>query len=534
MRTTPPHISLRPFSVVRSLAKETRQLLNENIRSLVEIEDVSQEPTHKRSAVNIGDGLSDEQRTILDLVLKKRQSVFFTGPAGTGKSFLLRKIIQGLTVKYLEESDRRIAITASTGLAAYSIKGITLHRFAGIGIGKAPTTKLIMDIFKDPKFKLKRWLEVKVLIIDEVSMIDPTLFDKLDIIARAVRGIDQPFGGIQLVITGDFFQLPPVLEGSDDGSPRFCFEAKAWRNAVQHTITLTKIYRQKDPLFAAMLNEIREGLLTPRTIGKFRRLNRPLPAIARKGIEPVELFPLRREADLANTRRMQKIKSKKYRYIAEEGGILEDATTRKNLLSTCPASQFLELKQGAQVMLIKNIDKTLVNGSQGQVVGFANQYTFFHDRWEDKDCLESQESENEITCLPDMTSVSKESLPLYPVVRFRLAEGVTRTHLCMPMEWAVERWVPDLWQDDGWRVEKLATRIQVPLILAWALSIHKAQGQTLGLVKVDLNRVFERGQAYVALSRASSIEGLQVLNFDPNKVRAHPKAKEFYASLSKI
>jgi DNA replication protein DnaC len=217
------HTLLRQLSTASNSKKRPYQRKLQASRSPVETGVNADKPTHQETTLRMRDKLSDEQRTVLDLVLKQGKSVFFTGPAGTGKSFLLRKIIEGLSIKYLGIDDECVAVTASTGLAAYSIGGRTLHSFAGIKLGTAPTTKLIMDIFKDKKVKLKRWLEVRVLIIDEVSMVDCTLFDKLDVIARAVRGVDKPFGGIQLVITGDFFQLPPVLQGQDTGNPRFCF-----------------------------------------------------------------------------------------------------------------------------------------------------------------------------------------------------------------------------------------------------------------------------------------------------------------------
>lgn len=529
----PFNISFRQFSTENNLAKKVNQRKSQEIQPTVRTEVSAQRVSHHPQA-SFEEGLSHEQRTVLDLVLKKGKSVFFTGPAGTGKSFLLKKIIEGLAIKYLDDSEERFAVTASTGLAASNLGGRTLHSFAGIKLGNAPTTKLIMDVF-DNKMKLRRWLSVKVLIIDEVSMVDCTLFDKLDVIGRAVRGVEKPFGGIQLVITGDFFQLPPVVQGQDTGAPRFCFEANAWKDAVQHTISLTQIYRQKDPVFASMLNEIREGYLSPSTIGAFRRLNRPVTALVSKGLEAAELFPLRREADWANARRMLKLKSRVFTYRSMEGGVIEDPNTRKSLLSNCPAPELLELKTGAQVMLVKNLrDSPLVNGSQGTVVGFANKETFFHDRWLDQDYMETPEGDFRTEQLSTTAVQPEERLPLYPVVRFNLPNGYTQTILCPPEEWTIERWIRDRWQDSGWVVEKLATRIQVPLILAWALSIHKAQGQTLSLVKVDLNRVFERGQAYVALSRASSMDGLQVLNFNPNRIRAHPKVKEFYASLSRI
>ncbi|KAF5020384.1 hypothetical protein F66182_7592 [Fusarium sp. NRRL 66182] len=466
--------------------------------------------------------LNQEQRAVFDLVVRQGQSVFFTGPAGTGKSVLLKKIIQSLAAKYLGDG-KRIGVTASTGVAAQNIGGTTLHRFAGIGLGQAPTEKLIRDIVED-KRKLWDWLNARVLIVDEISMIDCVLFDKLDEIARAVRGRNLPFGGIQLVLSGDFFQLPPVRKGSDDGSPKFCFESESWHHAVQHTIGLTQIYRQRDAEFTAILNQIREGCLSPISVGRLRKLHRPL---ADNGAEATELFPLRREADWANSRRLRNINAPAYSYTAKDGGIITNPHVRKMLLSDCIAPESLTLKIGAQVMCIKNVDETLVNGSQGRIVGFANTESFWHHGWEDDDAHHD-------TVLPrKLDDMIQEGLPLYPVVRFVTPDGSTRIHFCEPEEWAVERWVPDPWEEDGWRVEKLATRTQVPLLLAWALSIHKAQGQTLHRVKVDLNRVFETGHTYVALSRATSMEGLQVLNFDPNKVRVHPKVKAFYAGLSK-
>lgn len=463
-------------------------------------------------------GLNEEQQLVFDLVVKEGKSVFFTGPAGTGKSVLLKKIIRSLATKYVGDS-RRVGVTASTGLAAHNIGGTTLHRFAGVGLGQAPTTKLISDVLNN-KLKRQRWLDVDVLIVDEVSMIDSILFDKLDMIARKVRGSDLPFGGIQLVLSGDFFQLPPVRKGSDDGSPKFCFESRVWSHAIQQTIGLTQIYRQMDPEFTEMLNQIREGRLSPTTIETFRKLHRP---VADNGAETTELFPLRREADQANSRRLQNINGVAYSYNAMDGGIITNPDTRKMLLNDCIAPEFLTLKEGAQVMLIQNVDKTLVNGSQGRIIGFTSRHSFLHKRW-DHDSRAPPRAFDEML---------DERTPLYPVVRFAMQNGGTRIHFCEPVEWAVERWAPDPWAVDGWVVEKLATRTQVPLLLAWALSIHKAQGQTLHRVKVDLDRVFETGQSYVALSRATSMGGLQVLNFHPSKVTVHPKVKAFYNSLLK-
>ena len=190
--------------------------------------------------------LSAEQLTVRDLVVSQNKSVFFTGSAGTGKSVLMKSIITELRKKFIREPDR-VAITASTGLAACNIGGVTLHSFGGIGLGKEDVPTLVKKIKRNAKAK-QRWLRTKILIIDEISMVDGELFDKLEGIARAMRNNGRPFGGIQLVITGDFFQLPPVPDyDSKARGVKFAFDAATWSTAIHHTIGLTEVFRQKDP-----------------------------------------------------------------------------------------------------------------------------------------------------------------------------------------------------------------------------------------------------------------------------------------------
>ena len=204
------------------------------------------EQHHKKKATITPISLSEEQRRVLDLVVNKNKSVFFTGSAGTGKSVLMRSIIAELRKKHMS-SPERVAVTASTGLAACNIGGVTLHSFGGIGLGKEDVPTLVRKIKRNAKAK-NRWLKTKVLIIDEISMVDGDLFDKLEGIARAVRNNGRPFGGIQLVVTGDFFQLPPVPDYDNKArDPKFAFEAGTWSTAIHHTIGLTEVFRQKDP-----------------------------------------------------------------------------------------------------------------------------------------------------------------------------------------------------------------------------------------------------------------------------------------------
>lgn len=188
--------------------------------------------------------LSKEQQHVRELVVERGQSVFFTGPAGTGKSVLMRAIIQDLKRKHARDPER-VAVTASTGLAACNIGGMTLHSFSGIGLGKEDVQTLIKKIRRNPKAK-NRWLRTKTLIMDEVSMVDGDLFDKLSQIGRTIRNNGRPWGGIQLVITGDFFQLPPVPDGKQSQA-KFAFEAATWSTSIDHTIGLTEVFRQRDP-----------------------------------------------------------------------------------------------------------------------------------------------------------------------------------------------------------------------------------------------------------------------------------------------
>lgn len=216
--------------------------------------------------------LSDEQKAVMKTVMEEGKSVFFTGSAGTGKSVLMRAIISQLKHKYRKEPDR-IAITASTGLASCILEGQTLHSWSGIGLGKEPAPELVKKIKRNQKSRQK-WLRTKVLIIDEISMVDGQLFDKLEQVARTLRNNGRPFGGIQLVVTGDFFQLPPVPD--KNSTAKFVFDAVTWNTCIEHTILLTHVFRQKDEQFARMLNEMRLGRMSAATIREFKSLSRPL------------------------------------------------------------------------------------------------------------------------------------------------------------------------------------------------------------------------------------------------------------------
>lgn len=241
-------------------------------------------------------------------------------------------------------------------------------------------------------------------------------------------------------------------------------------------------------------------------------------------------FPTRNEVENANAFKMRSLHGKPYKFEAADTGSIQDETMREKLLSNMMAPKVLELKKGAQVMLIKNMDDGLVNGSLGKVMAFQTEAMFeIYDN--DPDVLDSSIDTEDLTeqqqgmraNMAKKESSAKES-QMYPLVRFSMPDGTSRDLLVQHEEWKVE--LPN--------GEIQAQRRQLPLILAWALSIHKAQGQTLERVKIDLRRVFEKGQAYVALSRATSQDGLEVQNFDKSKVMAHPRVGEFYNSLYSV
>lgn len=526
--------------------------------------------------------LSREQEDVIRLA-EAGHNIFYTGSAGTGKSVLLREMIKVLKDIYGHD---QVAVTASTGLAACNIGGVTLHSFAGVGLGNGEVTNIYRKVRRSRKH-VKRWESVSALIIDEISMLDGELLDKLDFIAQKIRKNRKPFGNIQLIFCGDFFQLPPVTR-DPNSSTKFAFESNVWKEGIDVTIMLTKVFRQQgDSKFIEMLNKMRLGQIDAETEREFKKLSRPLP---QDEIIPAELYSTRSEVERANKQRLHRLPGKAHVFHAIDGGVLEDREMKEKLLQNFLAPKELQLKIGAQVMMIKNIDATLVNGSLGKVIDFIDPETYMfyetivrnpdlspgalaklkdnpellRETWnefreESDDTPVRQKTTKDAFCRGDPdesvaqlgesifdflkdastddietrsnldrkrellrqvheSSKGKKRLPL---VRFKTSDMSTRTILVEPESWAIE--------DEN--EKSLVSRVQLPLMLAWSLSIHKSQGQTLPKVKVDLQRVFEKGQAYVALSRAVSREGLQVLNFDKTRINAHQKVIDFYSTL---
>ncbi|KAM8850934.1 ATP-dependent DNA helicase PIF1 [Spinachia spinachia] len=410
--------------------------------------------------------LSKEQATVLTAVLSGR-NVFFTGSAGTGKSFLLKRIMGSLPPK-------STFATASTGVAASHIGGTTLHNFAGIGSGSAPLEQCI-ELAQRPGV-LQHWTSCRHLIIDEVSMVEAQFFDKLESVARSVRRSTEPFGGIQLIVCGDFLQLPPVSKGKEKAS--FCFQARSWRKVIQVNIELMEVRRQTDQSFISLLQAVRVGRVTEDVAA--RLMNSAYNRIERDGVLATRLCTHKDDVELTNENKLQQLPGSARVFEALDS----DPALVKTIDAHSPVCRLIQLKVGAQVMLTKNLDvaRGLVNGARGVVLAFES---------------------------------GKQGLP-----RVHFLCGATE--VLKP-----ERWV--FKSGGGLHL----SRQQLPLKLAWAISIHKSQGMTLDCVEISLARVFESGQAYVALSRARSLQGLRVMDFDPRVVRADPNVLVFYKKLRK-
>lgn len=407
--------------------------------------------------------LDIQQKEVLETCLSGR-NVFFTGSAGTGKSYLLRKIIGSLP------ADVTVA-TASTGVAACHIGGITLHQFAGIGLGTASINACVDMAMKSASSII--WKKCKHLIIDEVSMIEADYFQKVEYVARKIRKSDKPFGGIQLILCGDFFQLPPVRKWNDKDKKKinFCFMSQAWKKCIQDTFELKKVHRQEEQDFIDILNEVRIGKVSIES-------EKVLAATASQCIEKDGILATRlcshtQDADLINEGKLKDLPGDIRIFEALDS----NPASSKMLDNQTTVPRRLELKIGAQVMLLKNINvsKGLVNGARGVVKEFKNEL---------------------------------------PLVKFR-----NQLYLAQPERWSLKT-------STG-----VVARKQVPLRLAWAFSIHKSQGLTLDCVEMSLNRVFEAGQAYVALSRAQSLKTLRVLDFKTSQVWANPDVINFYSKL---
>merc|ERR1719427_162075 len=430
-------------------------------------EDVTNTPqSNKKRMLSLTKfNFNSKQRQALESI-KRGENVFFTGGAGTGKTFLLKHAIGSL-------SPSGLFITASTGVAACHIGGITLHQFAGVGKATVSPQECLKQALRKPS-TIKRWKSCKHLIIDEISMISSNFFDILDYLGRAfnVNNKNKPFGGIQLIICGDFFQLPPVYKGTGNNK-KFCFQSKAWSNCNFRVIELSQVYRQKDPKFINILQGIRVGLCGKAAAQILK--NTECNEVSKGSIVATKLCTHRKNVEETNKNCLEKLIGDPRTFTYKD----ENQYYSSFINQLLPDTVSVTLKVGAQVMLTKNINPAigLVNGTRGVITALGKNF---------------------------------------PVVKF--IGGHEQTI-------GLERWsvkvTPDL----------TVIRRQIPLKLGWAVSIHKSQGMTIDFVEMNLEQVFEQGQAYVALSRVRSLDGLRVERFSSSCIRVNPDVIEFYKSI---
>jgi len=401
-------------------------------------------------------------------ILKLGYNVFLTGPAGSGKTHLLNKYINFLKDNYVD-----VGITASTGIAATHMGGTTIHSWTGMGI-KDSVTKIDLDELKSRKYLRDRFERTQVLVIDEVSMLHHFRLDLIDEICRHMKNNDAPFGGMQIILCGDFFQLPPIAR-TGEPTARFAYESAIWKEANFKICYLEEQHRQTDSAFLKVLNEIRGNRLSDEGMKHLKSRNNIKNA---GGFEPTRLHTHNVDVDLINQRELEKLHGQQREYQMESNG-------RKplvdSLVKSCLAPEVLKLKVGAKVMFVKNnFEEGFVNGTLGKVVSF------------DYDG---------------------------PIVQ--TARGKT-IHV-KPTSWMIE--------EDG---KPKATIAQYPLRLAWAITVHKSQGMSLDAIEVDLSKSFERGMGYVALSRVRSLDGLTLLGLNEMAVQVRGEVLDFDEELREI
>ena len=383
-------------------------------------------------------------------LLKTGRNVFLSGPAGSGKTYVLNCYIE-----YLVKHKVPVAITASTGIAATHMNGQTVHSWSGIGLKKSFTKKDRYRLLNNEKVR-NRVRHPKVLIIDEISMLDTRVLDLVDFACRLLRNNEKPFGGLQVVFCGDFFQLPPVHKNGEP-KPQFAYLSSAWQKADLAVCYLEKQYRQQDTRFLEVLNTIRAGSAGDEIGGILRE--RYLQNIEGYS-KPTRLRTHNADADAINSFELQRIDAPEHKYQMVSRG---DPDLVAELKNACLAPEELVLKKGAVVMFVKNnVDKGYVNGTLGTVVDF------------------DQETD-------------------YPIVETKDGRMIAE-----PDGWSIE--------DDDEQV--LAAIVQVPLRLAWAITVHKSQGMSLDCAEIDLSKAFFEGMGYVALSRVRTLSGIKLMGLN--------------------
>ncbi len=386
-------------------------------------------------------------------ILKSGRNVFLTGSAGAGKTYVLNQYIQ-----YLRERKVVVAVTASTGIAATHMNGMTIHAWSGIGVKNIITEKDLANM-KTKKYLVKNLQKVKVLIVDEVSMLHRSQIEMLNTILKFFQDPYTAFGGIQVIFSGDFFQLPPVGSYGESNKDKFAFMSPAWVEAKLSICYLTEQHRQGNNSLNGVLNEIRRNSISNQSL---QILQQTKQNTLSNTTDSTKLYTHNADVDRENQTCLRDLMGDEKTFEATAKG---NSKLIETLKRSVLAGVMLTLKVGSRVMFVKNnYEKGYVNGSLGQVIGYDDEGGF-------------------------------------PIVKLKNGDEIT----AIPETWSMD--------DDGGK--PLASFKQVPLRLAWAITIHKSQGVTLDEAMIDLSKTFERGQGYVALSRLKDIGGLKLTGFNP-------------------
>eukprot|EP00242_Pyramimonas_sp_CCMP2087_P000407 CAMPEP_0198228644 /NCGR_PEP_ID=MMETSP1445-20131203/113702_1 /TAXON_ID=36898 /ORGANISM="Pyramimonas sp., Strain CCMP2087" /LENGTH=619 /DNA_ID=CAMNT_0043909057 /DNA_START=1277 /DNA_END=3136 /DNA_ORIENTATION=- len=446
--------------------------------------------------------LSDEQKAVVHEALTGKNLLVYGG-AGVGKSLVVRH----LDAK-LNEGDKVLVVTAFTGCAAIIVHGTTLHSFSGIGLCEGSKEELAKKAFDNVNTR-RRWLETNTVVIDEVSMMDDCLLEIIDHVARVCRRVDEPMGGMQVIMVGDHFQLPPVVKEGKE--VLLAFEGHTWKSLQLKPMHLEQVWRQADSgEFGKLLQELRVGICSERSMELLQGCVRPRKMVeGAEDVKPTKLFPRLDEVNAENKREFAMLNTEIVEYNSEDRATCTTTPAcLGNRLKDLKAPGTLQLSIGTQVMLLVNKDlpKGLGNGARGIVVDFVPTQQWVPE------CHHKG--------APDMTNWLKQHTTL-PVVRF----------LCAPTENIIIG--PHIWDVlMGNGVQGKAYRVQLPMMHAWAFSIHKAQGMTLDYARVSIDKCFAFGQAYVAISRVRRLEDLELDVFNPQCIFADPRVREYYKSLA--
>ncbi|OLF34845.1 helicase [Psychrobacter sp. C 20.9] len=457
------------------------------------------------------------QSSALD-ILKTGQNVFLTGSAGSGKTYTLNQYID-----YLRARRVPVAVTASTGIAATHMNGTTIHSWSGIGIKDELSDRDLTNLSRK-QFLADRLKDTAVLVIDEISMLHAKQLNLVSQVLKHIRKNDKAFGGIQVVVAGDFFQLPPIGSKGETNREKFAFMSEAWLDAKFHICYLSEQHRQVSEAANGgldlddILNQIRRQEVTFEAIAALENTYDQSVDIKR-----TRLYTHNLNVNKINDKELASLDGEMMRFEATATG---DSKLVETLKKTVRTQDELILKVGAKVMFIKNnAELGVSNGTMGELIGFAAVKI---DDKESSDALIEDDSSDDVdedAAGEKMTKGKKSAAKKdkekpkskkpttqkMPVVRLNSGREV----IAEPEEWIIE-------DETG---EVLASYLQVPLCLAWAITIHKSQGMTLDAAEIDLSRTFELGQGYVALSRLKSLSGLQLLGMNDMSLQLDPLAR---------